>query len=242
MVEDYFKSMVIMECYDNLVEHITESRELYIDQILKKDNIIYRNINVDVSDKSELINITIRWEELEKKDELIFDVNTLGEKPLQTFDKEVQIGKSKLCKINIWSFHPQSKFLFMFFHNTNLNKSSEVIKTIFGKLNVRRICLSNTFFDNLINYNNGLLLIGKTINIGFNYRNSFNNLISSKNEERIAEVKFTVNFSRSINVIINNKGIVKILNKPKFEEAYEIVEIINHTLIKVDSLGDLYCE
>lgn len=238
MIEDNFNSMVIMECHGDLMECIHYKGESYLDLCLKKGNIIYRNFNIDFSDKCELIDMTISWkEENHGKDRIISNINAREEK----FLLEEHINESKLCKIKIWRFHPDSRFVFIFFQNTNLIKSSEVIKNFFGELNLRRISLSNSFFDNLINSNHGISLIGKTISIGFNYGN-FNKALLSENEEQITEVKFIVNLRRNINVKINNKGMVKILNKPRYEEAYEIVEIINNILFKADSLGELYSE
>lgn len=52
-------------------------------------------------------------------------------------------------------------------------------------------------------------------------------------------VKFVVRLARNINVKVNNKSTVKFFNKLKIKEAYEIVKIINHILLK--SLGEIYC-
>ncbi|MGU8472120.1 hypothetical protein ACV3P7_12785 [Clostridium perfringens] len=236
MIEDNFKSMAIMECSDDIIKYISIEKEKIFNDYIKKGNFIYRDFKIDIYDQLNIDDVTISW--VEEKQPIYNITNSNDENFI-----DEKSCKFKLCKLRIWKLNKWSKFIFVFFQNTSLAKSIEMLND-FTRVNFRRVILNNSFFNKLINNNPYISIVGKTISIGLSYRISMNPILNKYkeplNEEQITEVKFIVNLLRDINVKINNKGMVRIFNKPSIEEAYEIVKIINDILNSVDSDGELY--
>lgn len=217
MIEENFNSMVIMKCDNGFIRNILNKKDEIHNLFIGSRNYIYKNFEIWSSYKREFKSVTISWEE---EDKSAININNFELDSLI----DTEIKKNKVCRIDIWKVIDNDELAFVFFQNTSLTKSSEVL----GKLNFQRVILHNSFFEKVFEFKPKVSIIGKSISIGYNInkRNEyFHNEYSSK--EQITEVKFIINLERRINVKINNKGIVKIFNKPNLEEAYEIIKLLN---------------
>lgn len=224
MLENDFSSMVILKCRESL---IFESQRIGKLESLTftREGTLFNNFKIDINDEYSLIESSITWNEVEE-DIAFYDFEN---------DKIVSsdIKSVKQCKLTLWQFAPNSENVFMFLQRTNLKKAALVLNAIFQYSNFKRINLENDFFEYIINnYHNNV--IGKTVNIGFNNINMSKNGKYDRDEERITEVKLAFYFNHNLNVKINSRGIVKILPKAQRHEVYEIIEIINHAIMKVD--------
>lgn len=227
MKKEYnFKSMTIMQVFPDHVnsKDIIRCVKKLSDKVTETP---YGKLSLKISDEMKLIDLKILWEKREKVKRMI--LNDFGEV------EDKYIDDVELSEIRIWTLPEEGNFIFVFLKNTTFVKADKVLKYILSDLNLSRVRLNNYFFDDLTKHHIPISLINKTITIGtqgtdsylYDYSENYNRY------EVISEATMILHLygNTKIKIKISNNGVIKLFNRPDFEQVYEIVKFFNSQLI-----------